>query len=281
MKKQRNQSILLKAIRKYYQLSQTSFAQLLDSSQSAVSKLEMGTLELSATQWINLCREFSINPHALLAGYIDYLPPKVGVDLRNLTKLGAFGVPEKYSSYNYSTVRAAWPILSYFQEIYGEDRLESFITESGYEYEYFFILSNPISLSFTNELVNTLFKFKNFSEQNIKSIFINAEVNKINSFIDSHIGRHENFSSLMESFIPIIPKYFEMDSNYSLMGKKNNIIQIEDRPHLKEFQFNAEFVIFRQIYSLEFFQQMANYFLKNKPTLSLNLTQKVGWSIVC
>jgi len=66
-------SQIIRAVRKYYQLKQVEFAPILSTTQSALSKIEAGHLELSASQWLAVCDHYILDPRSLFTGKIENL----------------------------------------------------------------------------------------------------------------------------------------------------------------------------------------------------------------
>ncbi|MGB0454397.1 MAG: helix-turn-helix domain-containing protein [Bacteriovoracaceae bacterium] len=70
---------LLKAVRAMKGINQSQLATILKISQSKISKIESGNLELSAIEYVGLCRYADINFDCIEKGYIDVFHQRNGL----------------------------------------------------------------------------------------------------------------------------------------------------------------------------------------------------------
>ncbi len=137
MEKKTNSGIIIRAIRLYYNYTQSDFAAILGVSQGALSRIEAHQLGLSADQWINFCIKFSLDPHCLTTGIVQVLP-------RNINESG-FKIPKIYSGDEVATVRYLFPLIKLMKKTLGENYYEKFLKDNKLDYVYFHILSNSIN----------------------------------------------------------------------------------------------------------------------------------------
>ena len=77
---------ILKAIRKYYGISQIDLSKKLGIRQGTLSKLESNLLELSARQWIEFCTEYKLDPNIIITGKIHEIDKiKLKIDFSDVS----------------------------------------------------------------------------------------------------------------------------------------------------------------------------------------------------
>lgn len=168
---------IIKTIRFYFNFTQIEFATILGISQSALSKIEAGNLELSAEQWINLCIRFSIEPNSILTGTINNLPTKLNLNDTS------FKLPVAFKKDFTATVRFIEPVINFIKKTYGEKYYQNFLITHQLQEEYFCLLSNPISYNLFELFLNEL---------TCKGILNNFTINQVLTEIDwKELGSQE------------------------------------------------------------------------------------------
>lgn len=132
--------LLFKALRKYYSINQIELAKILNVTQGSVSKIESGTLEISATQWIILCEKFDVSPYSMMGGgFLD-----IGIS----SPKQSFKIPKKYLVHTCIKNRFLSPILFHLKNELTEIALVNILNALGIKLEYFLIVDNKINLVF-------------------------------------------------------------------------------------------------------------------------------------
>lgn len=111
-----NSAKVLRALRKYFGITQVNFYSLIGVSQSALSKIEAGTLELSAFQWIIVCDKFNVDSRSLFTGKIEHL-----------SGIGSFKISQQHSHQMTSNVRTAYSLIRYMYIKLGEKMATIFL----------------------------------------------------------------------------------------------------------------------------------------------------------
>ncbi|MBL7715558.1 MAG: helix-turn-helix transcriptional regulator [Bdellovibrionales bacterium] len=145
-------SRIMRAARKQLALTQEQVAKKLGISQSALSKLEHGTLVASAPQWFDFCELTGIPADSLKSGYID-LETKAVVEDGN--RKGTFKLPRKYANNRTVKIRELLPVMRFIEVQFGEDKLLDFFRISKMDEDFFIHLDNQVNLDFRIDL----FKF--------------------------------------------------------------------------------------------------------------------------
>ena len=147
-----NLSKLIRVSRKEFGISQIDLAQKMDLSQSAISKIENGSLMPSALQWLAFCEMVKIDPNSLVQGYIDREENAGFERKKNLN----FKVPVGYLDHPGSNVRGIKGFSSLLDYSVGKGAFSSFCVENKIDPDYFVCLDNRINFDFTLRLVDSI-----------------------------------------------------------------------------------------------------------------------------
>ena len=270
-------SNITRALRKHYGITQKDFSEMIDVRQGTLSKIESGQLELSATQWISLCDHFKIDPSALLYGKIEMLIDDKYLSLDNATRVGSFKIPRKYSYNMGSTVRTAYPLIKFSQEKLGEEKTKELLKYLNVDPDYFVIQSHSVNLMFIHDFVNQLIIKGLIKAKNVADILKATQTSEVHSYVINQLSKSKKPQLAFKKFTQLLPRYYEINSNYDFIADKKCLIRVEDNEHIKEMNFNNEFLNFREDFNLAHFKGLSS-FLDFDGELKTVRTNK-GWDI--
>lgn len=149
---------IIRASRKYFQLTQTQMASALDISQGAISKIETGDLILDCHQWMKFCKDYQINPDSLFTGLVEFKTHRKIERVNHLPRIGNFKIPSRYAFNIDSSVIFYLPLLRWIIEMNGQNYFESFCQEKNLDSDLFLIPIFPINSLFIRDLYLDLIK---------------------------------------------------------------------------------------------------------------------------
>ncbi|HXH73942.1 MAG TPA: helix-turn-helix transcriptional regulator [Bacteriovoracaceae bacterium] len=242
---------IMRAVRKYHQIKQIDFAPIIDTSQSALSKIEAGHLELSASQWLTICQKFTLDPRCLFTGKIENLGGRK-VKVENHKEVGGFQVPDQYSFLMGSTVRTAYPLLKFMRMKLGDKRTSTYIKSTGFDPDYFLIMNNPLSLAFIQHLVHFMLAEGLFNLSNVQSILDLGQFNDVHSLIIDDLSSIKSLELATKKLLTKVKTSYEHNTSYEFVGGKE-FVEAKDQIFVKDFKLSTEFQTFRQKYNLSHF----------------------------
>lgn len=268
---------IIRAVRKYHEIKQTDFAPIIQTTQSALSKIEAGLLEVSAIQWLAVCEKFVLDPRCLFTGKIENLGErKLKVD--DHSRIGGFKIPKDYSYLMGSSVRTAYPLLKFANLKLGEKRFESFIKSTGFDRDYFMIMNNPLNLKFIENLVLFLMGEGLISLDNVDSIIDVSKFKDVHSSIILDFYPDQSIEVAVKKLLQRVKFSYEQNTNYEFVGDKEFVIA-KDQDFVKEFKLSSEFNDFRQKFNLSHFQGLDN-FVSNGSSKFKSKQINGGWVIL-
>jgi hypothetical protein len=269
-------SQIIRAVRKYYQLKQVEFAPILSTTQSALSKIEAGHLELSASQWLAVCDQYTLDPRSLFTGKIENLGERK-FGLQDASKVGGFEIPTEYSFLMGSSVRTAYPILKFMKLKLGEKKLNSFLEASGFDVDYFVIMNNPLNIKFIEHCVSYLISEGILTQSNIHTILESSQFKDVHSSIFSDLWISRDLDTGTKRLLSKIKHSYEQNTSYEFLGGKD-YVEATDQDFIKEMKLSSEFNHFRQKYNLSHFSEL-DHLLNGRKNLFNSKETKNGWII--
>ena len=269
-------SQIIRAVRKYFQIKQIEFAPILSTTQSALSKIEAGHLELSASQWLAVCDQYTLDPRSLFSGKIENLGERK-FGLVDSSRVGGFDIPTEYSYLMGSSVRTAYPILKFMKLKLGEKKFSDFIEASGFDVDYFVIMNNPLNIKFIEHCVSYLISEGALTQNNIHAIIEGANFKDVHSSIFSDLWISRDIDTGTKRMISKIKHSYEQNTSYEFLGGKD-YVEATDQDFLKEMKLSDEFNHFRRQYNLTHFQGLDQLLTKGGHHFDAKKT-KNGWII--
>ena len=270
-------SQLTRAIRKYYEIKHIDFAPIIESSQSALSKVESEILGLDAMQWVTICEKFNLDPRSLITGKIENLGTrKMQVD--DISRIGGFKIPERYAHHMGSTARTAYPLIKFMITKLGEKKASAFFKSINMDKDYFVIMNNPINLLFIQDLYDFLTSQGALTPQTVPQIIKTAQFKDVHSFILPEISQTTSVEQATKKLLQRIKTNYELNTQYAFGGGKD-FIEATDQAHVKELKLKSDFQKFRQVYNLSHIQALDTDLMEDSSTFKVRPTEK-GWIIV-
>ncbi|MDR3606035.1 MAG: helix-turn-helix transcriptional regulator [Oligoflexia bacterium] len=231
----------MRAVRKKAGLTQTDIAQKLETSQSAVSKIEAGSLAPPLMIWMQFCKEMGINPvETLETGYVDFnRVQKAG----KLDEIGKFKVPSRYLTDCGTSVRWVLPILKFYESRHGEEALEKMLSKTmKIDPDFFVILDHSINIQFGLDLIHQLIKTGDLHPEDLMTIGHFASgpdlLASMRPVFDRAITSRDKLLSLISNF-----NRYEANFIHQVESQpdKNLLISVSPQEHLKHFDYrNSE-----------------------------------------
>jgi len=269
---------ILKCVRKFHGLKQIEFCMKLNLTQGTLSKIESGTLDITAAQWMKLCSEFNVDPNSLFIGRLNLASSRLSPELLSAKRVNGFLIPDDFSREMGSSVRIAYPFIRMLENKYGFEYSRNFLESLGFDPDYFVVLSNPISIHVVEKLVLHLVNKKVLTQSSIPSLFQDLPAGCLhNPLINNGIVGLADKQKI-NMFIESIPKYYETDLEYKF-SKKGGDVLVHDAPYLADLNFSKDFNLFRMFYNFECFKYFQNEFL-DKPILTSVKRNKEGWTLL-
>lgn len=269
-------SQIVRALRKYHQIKQVDFAPIIETTQSALSKIEAGILELSATQWLAVCERFLIDPRSIFTGKIENLGDrKVKVD--DMVNVGGFKVPQEYSYLMGSTVRTAYPILKFMRIRLGDKKFEAFLKTTGFDKDYFVIMNNPLNIKFIEHCVLFLMNDGCLTPDNVRSIMDMTQFKDVHSSIIFDFYPDQEMDVATRKLLNRVKISYEQNTSYEFIGKKDFVVA-KDQDFISEFKLSFEFNDFRRKFNLSHFEGLDQMLTGGKNKFKLKDTSD-GWVI--
>jgi hypothetical protein len=269
-------SQIVRAVRKYYQIKQVEFAPILNTTQSALSKIEAGHLELSASQWLAVCDRYTLDPRSLFSGKIENLGERK-FGLQDASRVGGFEIPTEYSFLMGSSVRTAYPILKLMKLKLSEKKFTAFIEASGFDVDYFVIMNNPLNIKFIEHCVSYLIAEGILTETNIHTIIEGDKFKDIHSSILTELWISRDMDTGTKRMLSKIKHSYEQNTSYEFLGGKD-YVEATDQDFLKEMKLSSEFNHFRQQYNLTHFLEL-DFLLTGRRNFFTSKETKNGWVI--
>lgn len=269
--------IILRSLRKYYGISQEHLAHVLSTSQGTLSKLEAGALELSASQWINLCQKYGLDPIVISSGRIEALE-NLKIDIHQAEVPGCFKVSKKYQLLMGSTVRTVYPFIKFMENKIGEKKTREFFYSKQVDPDYFTIQNLPINIKIIEDIFSYLSDQGLISSGHTSEILSVVPASEVHKNILSSMKSQSMPDYNFKKFTKKIASLYEQNSQYYFEGDKDCFVKVRDNPHMKEFGLGSEFLKFREEFNL-------SHFNKVSPLLFSPMNFKVqaedgGWNLI-
>lgn len=272
-----NTGKVLRAIRKYYGLSQIEFAEIIEINQSTLSRIEKGVLELNAIQWVNLVDRYHLDARSLTSGKIELLElHKINLD--KTMQVGGFKkLPTKYSILSGSTTRSVYPFIKYLSDKLGENKKDEFLKQKGLDPDYFVIQNLPINIIIIQDIFLELVKRGLVSIKNYQNILNHVPTQDVHSYFLQSISKKSQTEVAFRKLTKHVATHFEVNSNYEYIGDKKCFVRAENEKFLKELNLDDTFKKFRALYNLSHFNKLAPL-LGSESNFKMN-EHSNGWDI--
>ena len=272
-----NTGKILRALRKYYALSQIDFAKHIDVNQSTLSRIEKGRLELTALQWVNLVEKYHLDARCLTSGKIELLELRK-INLRKEDQVGGFKkLPLKYNVLRGSTVRCAYPLLQYMENHLGEEKKNEFLKSLKLDPDYFTIQNLPLNIMVIHDIFKELEARRLLTKKNYLNIFNDVSISDTHSYFIQSLKATTKYDVAFKKLTNFVANHYEINTDYEFVGDKSCYIRAKSQRFLNKFNFDENFEVFRSLYNLSHFNKLAPIFSSDH-NFELK-TNKEGWDI--
>lgn len=260
---------ILRSVRKSLNVNQVEMSGRLNLSQGAISKIENGLLEFHALEWINFCRQFSIDPNILTLGIVTYLPNIVQIQTNKDFRTGLFKLPIKYGKGEQSKLHSLYPIINHLNQNPSQfDKFRAEVKESlKVDPDYFLVLDHTANIKLFNDFFNLktvkaikagFAKKENFSfyqsKKSLKTILENIDSKNLENAIQQYV---KNFATPIFGF-----NEYHLDTNKKTIKIESKVTDIDQealkRYHQYQIDLLADFI--------KLYDTKNNIKVKNKDT---------------
>lgn len=204
-------SRVMRAVRKNAGLTQTDIAERLQTSQSAISKIEAGTLAPPLMIWMAFCKEMGIDPAiSCETGLVDFSTTAAQSIAPNSAQKDdpKFKIPARYLSNPGTTSRWILPLLILYHSRHGTERLTAFLkTKMQIDPDFFVILNFSVNFQFMNDLLRHMSQSGDLTPQDTPAIAQIAAIPDIQGSLSPGLNNAENSRKKLLHLITHIEKY--------------------------------------------------------------------------
>jgi DNA-binding XRE family transcriptional regulator/predicted hydrocarbon binding protein len=235
----------MRAVRKHAGLTQTDIARKLETSQSAISKIEAGSLAPPLLIWMSFCKLMGIDAvETLETGFVDFMRPanaeNVSVSLEeNQGKIENFRIPARYLNDRGTSVRWLLPLLKFYSSRHGTDKLRKFLKSTmRIDPDFLVILDHSVNIQFVLDLSKHLVDSGDLTREDIATIAQFASNPDYQGFLHPILSRAVNAREKLTQLISNIERY-ETNFLYCIESNENNELRVSIKPreHLKRFDY--------------------------------------------
>lgn len=228
---QDNSGKIVRAVRKYYGVTQEELTKILSIPQPTLSKIETGISELGALHWSQFCQIYNLDYSSLLTGYAELDTKSPNLDSERTA--GDFKIPVRYSHLKGSSVRTAIPFINYAREMFGEKFINEFIRKVGFSVDYFTILTNPLNINFVYDLSDTMMSKGTLPIKDIANLPNNK---KMHGSLERSYNKSRDGKEFVSRLLKTVKKY-EVNFHYDVIDETDDELNVSIKPndHMKEF----------------------------------------------
>lgn len=203
---------LMKAARRYKKENQESVSKAIGCSQSALSKLEHGTLVPSAPQWFDFCRYLDIPVISLESSVIDRHLPLSSLEEPSLVKW-----PKRYRMFRGLKSRELYPFVSFLRQSQGDEAVQNMFDALGVDIDLAVDFDYQINHLLVFDVISYFLKNNICQLQNIKALGSRYSSPIFHGELMKEYQKAKSLSSLMEAFIRE-QKFYQMDLKFEVLS---------------------------------------------------------------
>lgn len=251
---------LMKAARRFKKENQESVSKAIGCSQSALSKLEHGTLIPSAPQWFDLCRYLHIPLTSLETGVLDRHRPIANVDEVSFIKW-----PKRYRLYRSVKSRELYPFVSYLRQLHGDEAIEKMFDELGLDIDLAVDFDHQMNHLVLFDVIHYFIKNEICGLTNIKEV-ADRYASPIchGEFVKSY-SKANKLKELLQLYIDD-QSYYQLDLKFEFesTSETSGILVIKKEKHFDLFlkDLSSDVIDFYAIYLKSKMESFLTSFLK-------------------
>lgn len=232
-------SLMIRGVRKEFNLTQIEMCKILNTGQGTLSKIESNLLRPSLSQWLNFTEHFGLSPYHYRDEFLDRYMLKGERKKKSRIKL-----PKQYTTPPFIKTRHLIPLLDYCKTTLGSETFDKLIRSLGVDPDLLIIRDNQFNLIFFKNLMTHLIKKGVLKRSNIEettqtshSAYVHGEIfwkynvkdplKKITRRLYNN-NLYEGFSKYKYNFLDDkhlnVIRFFKKDLN--LLGKED-LAQLE------------------------------------------------------
>lgn len=222
---------IIRAVRKYYGVTQDELTNILGIPQPTLSKIETGVSELGALHWSQFCQRYNVDYSSLLTGYAELDIKSPALDSEKTA--GDFKIPTRYSHLKGSSVRTAIPFINYAKEMFGEKYINDFIRKLGFSPDYFTILNNPLNINFVYDLSDAMMSKGSLPVKDVAGL---ADNKKMHGTLERGYYKSKDGKEFVSRLLKTVKRY-EVNFQYDILEETDDELTVSIKPneHMKEF----------------------------------------------
>lgn len=228
---------LVRAARKRAGLSQEQLATALGTSQSFVSKIEAGILNLGLIEWSKFYKITDIPLKSFEDIYVDI--PEV-IRIKSFISEGLFKIPKQYAYLRGQSVRFLMPMIKYFENSLGKEELRKYLKKEGIDPDYFHFYQSTLNFNFFMNMAKTLSTRGLLTRSNIDEVTAFAQAPEAHGELASGLRFAKNIS---KKIILYSPKY-QADFTWKVEEEKNTsvIASVGPASHMQDFNYRDSYL---------------------------------------
>lgn len=227
---------IFRAARKLTGKTQVEVSKHLGVSQSCISKIEAGKLLPSVSEWFLFAQLVGIRPdEAYHYGYLDHALP---VQPEGIYGESTFKMPARYTENAFSKVRTALPFIQYFQQHYGANRWEQYVSKEKIDPDFFLVYDGQISPQFTLDLVTRMIEGGVLKPQNLDELARAIRDPSMHGRLQQDYSHLHGSRELLLNIIQRADRY-ETNFSYQLqeLSPQGLTLAIAPREHMSEIDY--------------------------------------------
>ena len=252
---------LMKAARRYKKENQESVSKAIGCSQSALSKLEHGTLVPSAPQWFDFCRYLEIPVVSLESSVIDRHLPLSSLDVPSIVKW-----PKRYRMFRGLKSRELYPFVSYLRQSQGDEAVEKMFDSLGVDIDLAVDFDHQINHLLVFDVIYYFIKNNICNLQNIKILGSRYASPIFHGELMKEYQKTKSLSALMEAFIRE-QKFYQMDFKFELVSSSERacVLSLKAEKHFDYFlkEVSADVMDFYRYYMKSKMEHFLSAILKS------------------
>lgn len=229
---------ILRAARKRAGYTQESLSKRLGLHQSAYSRIESGSQNISAEEWFEFCRLTETPVESALTGFIDRATP---ISLKTSTQGEPFKIPERYSNLRASANRTLLPFGAYFNKKFKKNNIQKFLSSLKFDPDFFIHLDNQVNINLFLDIARELIRKGHLKPEHLEALAAPISDPEIQGKLyERYIGLHS--PSVLLNLLVSNAKIYEANFDYAIIDENKTHLTMSVTPfeHLKEFNYRSD-----------------------------------------
>jgi transcriptional regulator with XRE-family HTH domain len=257
---------IMRVTRKSNRITQEDLARDLGISQSALSRMEHGSLIPSAHHWMAFCQITGIATDSIMTGIVDILKP---VRLSSPDRVGSFKLPRVYRKDAGSTSRSMLPFVHFMVETMGKDKAKEWMKSRKLDLDYFYNLNHPINLNFCLDISQSLVESGELKPGHLDAITGLVAGEKTHGLLHHQYDACPDASTRLQTLIHHAA-YYECNFDYKIEAFTPGYIDMSIKPkeHLAQWDYkdNNQLGDFLCQYKKSYFASFLGYKSPHQPS---------------